>query len=146
MHASCPMINLNVPSSLSHTFFPSLPFLSFSPPISLIPFFSPSLSTHLCFSSQQLSLAWRYNNMMLPFRTLTNFLTILVPCYYFSVSISFSLLPVDHWNCLASHVAPALQSKEAELKRSQLEDVLNHKIQERPTPETLVEKHILGAS
>jgi hypothetical protein len=41
-------------------------------------------------------------------------------------------------------VAPALQSKEAELKRSQLEDVLNHKIQERPTPDALVEKHILG--
>lgn len=41
-------------------------------------------------------------------------------------------------------MAPSLQSKEAELKRSQLEDVLNHKIQDRPAPETLVEKHILG--
>ncbi|KAF9991402.1 hypothetical protein BGZ79_004558, partial [Entomortierella chlamydospora] len=42
-----------------------------------------------------------------------------------------------------SHVAPALQGKEAELKRSQLEDMLNTKIQERPSAEVLVEKHIL---
>lgn len=45
---------------------------------------------------------------------------------------------------LASNVAPALQGKEAELKRSQLEDRLNSKIQERPSPDALVEKHILG--
>ncbi|KAF8912573.1 hypothetical protein BGZ58_005771, partial [Dissophora ornata] len=50
---------------------------------------------------------------------------------------------IDHNILHSSHVAPALQGKEAELKRSQLEDVLNTKIQDRPTPDTLVEKHIL---
>ncbi|ORZ18382.1 hypothetical protein BCR41DRAFT_321764 [Lobosporangium transversale] len=44
-----------------------------------------------------------------------------------------------------SHVAPALQRKEEELKRSQLEDLLNTKITQRPTVEALVEKHILEA-
>lgn len=45
---------------------------------------------------------------------------------------------------LDSHVAPALQRQEAELKRSQLEDMLNTKIHDRPKPDELVEKHILG--
>ncbi|KAF9113330.1 hypothetical protein BGX27_001780 [Mortierella sp. AM989] len=42
-----------------------------------------------------------------------------------------------------SSLAPALQVKEAELKRSQLENALKNKIERRPAPETLVEKHIL---
>lgn len=45
---------------------------------------------------------------------------------------------------LDSHVAPALQRQEAELKRSQLEDMLNTKIHDRPKPDELVQKHILG--
>jgi hypothetical protein len=48
------------------------------------------------------------------------------------------------YHVLDSHVAPALQRQEAELKRSQLEDMLNTKIHDRPKPDELIQKHILG--
>jgi len=42
-----------------------------------------------------------------------------------------------------SNVAPSLQAKQAELERSQLEDILENKLQARPSPEELVKEGIL---
>jgi len=42
-----------------------------------------------------------------------------------------------------SNVAPSLQAKQAELERSQLEDMLQNKLQARPSPEELVKEGIL---
>lgn len=39
--------------------------------------------------------------------------------------------------------APAIQAQQAELERSRLQDALEHKIQERPQPEQLVQQGIL---
>ena len=41
-------------------------------------------------------------------------------------------------------MSPALQAQADELKRQQLEDKLNTKLQDRPSPGTLIEKNILG--
>jgi len=42
-----------------------------------------------------------------------------------------------------SNVAPSLQAKQAELERSQLEDILENKLQARPSPDELVKEGIL---
>ncbi|KAG8863458.1 hypothetical protein FRB96_008198 [Tulasnella sp. 330] len=46
----------------------------------------------------------------------------------------------------SSNVAPGLQAKQAELARSQLEDLLENKLQARPRPEELVKEGILQSS
>ncbi|KAI8061504.1 uncharacterized protein B0P05DRAFT_557337 [Gilbertella persicaria] len=42
-------------------------------------------------------------------------------------------------------VAPAIQQQRDELEKRKIEDSLRHKIDHRPTPETLVEQNILKA-
>lgn len=40
-------------------------------------------------------------------------------------------------------VAPAIQQQRDELEKRKIEDMLRHKIDHRPTPESLVEQNIL---